>query len=65
MSTEKDQNKALNKTDVSGSDSKKFGKKTKTKKGKTDCDECKFKDGSNDIACFSCPDKVGFGYHYR
>ena len=42
-----------------------FGKKTKTKKGKTDCDECKFNDGSNDAACFTCPDKVGFGYHYE
>ena len=50
---------------VSGSDLLKYGKKTKTKKGNTDCDECKYKDGSNENACFSCPDKNGFGYHYR
>jgi hypothetical protein len=55
----------LQQTGVSGSDYNKFGKKTKTKKGKTDCDDCKFKDGHNDNACFSCPDEIGFGNHYR
>lgn len=50
---------------VSGSDLLKYGKKTKTKKENTDCDECKYKDGSNKNACFYCPDKNGFGYHYR
>jgi len=42
-----------------------FGKKTKTKKLKNDCFDCKYNFNSNFNACIACPEEIGFGYHYK